>query len=682
MAGSPIENEFLSQLTAEVEKNIANEQFGVSELADAMNMSRSNLLRKVKKETNLPVNQLIRDTRLKHGMGLLQTTSLNVSEVAHQVGFSSTSYFIKCFREYYGYPPGEVGKRGPEEVNPRPAPKSNRKRNIFIGTSVGLAMTVIVALLYYNISLSKTTILEKSIAVLPFKNESNDSTNVYLINGLMESTLTNLQKIEDLKVISRTSSEKYRSLRKSIPEMAREMNVNYFVEGSGQKIGDQILLNVQLIEGPSDKHLWARQYKRETKDIFALQQEVAKNIVEEIQAIITPEEEKKIEKIPTANLEAYDFFLKGREALYRGRGEDLENAIPYFNKAIEQDNKFALAYAYAVIAYYYLDAFQTAPKYTVEMSNYADKAWLYDSKSDECLVAKALFYMHKKEYKQAIPYLEKALEYNPNSGLAVRFISELYNGFTPNTAKYLQYALVGARINMSADSATESYTYMHLSNALLQTGFIDEAQKYVDKSLSFNPNNPFAAWIKVGVLFAKTKDVEQGKQMLIKEWKKDTTRFYLMQEIGKSFYYQHDYKNAYSYYKKFTDIRQALNLDIFKNEDLKIGIVFDKLGMKEKSPAYFTSFKEFAFNDNSIYKNLNLMGYYAWAGDQQKAMEHMKLFAKEDNVQYWILFLADDPVFDDLKKLPEFKQVMAAIEKKFWDNHKKIRAMLEEKGLL
>src|SRR5882672_9912690 len=120
MAESPIENDFLSQLTAAIDKNIANEQFGVSELADAMNMSRSNLLRKVKKETNLAVNQLIRDTRLKRGMDLLQKTSLNVSEVAHQVGFSSTSYFIKCFREYYGYPPGEVGKRSPEELHPAP----------------------------------------------------------------------------------------------------------------------------------------------------------------------------------------------------------------------------------------------------------------------------------------------------------------------------------------------------------------------------------------------------------------------------------------------------------------------------------------------------------------------------------------------------------------------------------
>src|SRR5690349_19822638 len=105
------ESEFLSQIRALIERNISNEQFGVSELAEEMNMSRSNLLRKVKKETQLSVSQLISQVRLKKAMELLKTTSLNVSEVSHEIGFNSPSYFIKCFREYYGYPPGEAGKR-------------------------------------------------------------------------------------------------------------------------------------------------------------------------------------------------------------------------------------------------------------------------------------------------------------------------------------------------------------------------------------------------------------------------------------------------------------------------------------------------------------------------------------------------------------------------------------------
>src|SRR5687767_14891198 len=150
----PVENDFLKQLTAIVEKNISNEQFGVSELADEMNMSRSNLLRKVKKQTKLSVSQLISQVRLKRAMELLRKSSFNVSEVSQQVGFSSTSYFIKCFREYYGYPPGEVGKRPEEQVVAVPVHQPKSKRNLLILASVGLVVALAVGLFIYKPLLS------------------------------------------------------------------------------------------------------------------------------------------------------------------------------------------------------------------------------------------------------------------------------------------------------------------------------------------------------------------------------------------------------------------------------------------------------------------------------------------------------------------------------------------------
>src|SRR5690606_29718366 len=151
------------------------------------------------------------------------------SEVAHRVGFGSTSYFIKCFREHYGYPPGEAAKRSEQEQNPPENPPDDVKASTSARGSAGkktaylLTIAVIVLLtigtpLYVKKNLSNQPVLEKSIAVLPFINDSNDSTNVYLINGLMEATLINLQKIKDLKVISRTSAEKYRNTAKTIPE--------------------------------------------------------------------------------------------------------------------------------------------------------------------------------------------------------------------------------------------------------------------------------------------------------------------------------------------------------------------------------------------------------------------------------------------------------------------------------
>jgi TolB-like protein/AraC-like DNA-binding protein len=335
--------DFVSQVTAVIEQNMQNEQFGVSELADALNMSRSNLLRKVKKETNLSVSQLINQVRLKRAMTLLRQSSLNVSEVSHQVGFNSPSYFIKCFREYYGYPPGEVGSR--PETEPVQVEPSGRSRKILIGGIIGMLLVIAVALYVYGVwpFVRHTIVLEKSIAVLPFKNESNDSTNVYLINGLMESTLNNLQKIKDLRVISRTSSEKYRSTTLAIPEIAKELNVSYFVEGSGQKIGNQIVLTIQLIEAATDRHLWSAQYKRETKDIFQLQQDIAKSIAEEIKVRITPDEARRIEKKSTENLAAYDLYLKGLEYQELGGRKNLEQAIEFFKKATEEDPQFATA---------------------------------------------------------------------------------------------------------------------------------------------------------------------------------------------------------------------------------------------------------------------------------------------------------------------------------------------------
>lgn len=693
---SPAETDFLNQLIAIVEKNISNEQFGVSELADEMNMSRSNLLRKVKKETELSVSQLISQIRLKKAMELLKTTSFNVSEVSHQVGFSSTSYFIKCFREYYGYPPGEAGKRVEETQPvsgnlPEQEEEKKSKSKVVIFASIGLLVALLgAALIYYLNSSANKTVLEKSIAVLPFKNDSNDSTNVYLINGLMESTLNNLQKIQDLKVISRTSSEKYRSTSKSIPEMAKELNVNYFVEGSGQKIGDRILLNIQLIEGPTDKHLWAKQYRREASDIFALQQEIAKDITEEIQAVITPEEERSINKIPTDDLVAYDLYLKGsnlwgQEIFTEEKGVNELKSVYYFKQAIKQDPDFALAYAAIAITYYYRDYFKKDPEYTNEISLYADKALLLDPKLAESLIAKAFYYMHIKEYKEAAPFFEKALEYNPNSILAINNLAEYYGRYVPDTRKYLEYALKGLRLEKSSsDSVATSYSYLHLGNALLQSGFVDEASKYIDKVIEYNNKNPYARHIKAFIHYAQGGTLEQTREMLIREFNKDTTRIDILLDIGKVSFYMEDYKTAYEYDKRLLALKEFLHLDVYTYENLRIGVTLAKLGFKKESEAAIESFKNFIDKENFVYRHLALSGYYCYRGDNKKSLELMNTFLEqEDNYVYWIvLFMDKDPTCDSMKDNPEYKKIMSAIKAKFWKNQDEVKAELVEKGLL
>lgn len=683
------ETGFLADLITVIDKNISNELFGVSELADEMNMSRSNLLRKVKKETNLSVSQLISQVRLKRAMELLKNTSFNVSEVSGQVGFNSTSYFIKCFREYYGYPPGEVGK-GEQAVHTEPqnlpdttqetitpvAAKRSRSRWLALA---GVASLLIILAIYLLNRNSVNAGEDKSIAVLPFKNDSNDSTNLYLINGLMESTLNKLQQIENLRVVSRTSVEKYRHTSRSIPEMAKELNVKYFVEGSGQKIGDRIVLNIQLIEASTDKHVWSKQYRREAKDIFDLQEEVARNITEEIQVFITPEEKSRIQKKPTDDLVAYDYYLKGKDLFYKSTRKEMEESIAWFNKAIERDPKFSLAYASAAMVFYYLDIFNAQKPHSADVDNYAEKAILYDSKSSESMIAKALSFAMKHQYELSVPYLEKALEYDPNSGLVLHFLTEFYNIHVPHPPKYLEYAIRKVKIDRAADSATASFAYFHLSNALLQNGFVDEALKYNEKSLQLNPKNYFAGFVNDYIYFAKDHDAKKAKERLLARWQKDTTRFDILHEVGKMSFIAGDYTTAASCYDRSIAMMKIFGLDIFKHEYLRVAVAYHKTGQEEKATDYISQYKAFADQDRTIYKGLYLAGYYCYMGDKAKANELLTEFARQqDNFLYWLLFMRDDAVVDDMKDVKNFEAAMIQIEKKFWKKHEEVKEKFED----
>ena len=676
---------FIEQAEAIILENLANEQFGVSELADTMNMSRSNLLRKIKKQTQLSASQFIRQVRLEKGMELLKETSFTVSEVSYQVGFGSASYFIKCFREQYGYPPGEVGK-GTREEEVKNSVQPHFLKQYLLPIIVGLTLvTAVIAFFLYN---KKDTVseveIEKSIAVLPFKNESSDSANLYFVNGLMESALNNLQKIEALRVISRTSVEKYRNTDKNIPEISKELNVNYLVEGSGQRVGDKVLLNIQLIEASTDTPIWVGQYNQEVIDIFALQNEVAQKIANAIEAAVTPAELEQIEKKPTENLLAYDYYLQALDPYYSRTKEGLEKAIPLFEKATEHDRQFALAYANIAISYYYLDIYQKQKQYTEVINNYADKALLYDSKSDVSLIAKALYYMHTEEYRLAVPHLEKALEYNPNSAAVVQVLSSLYATYIPNTSKNLKYALLGIQLDIAAnDSIGKGYIYLNLSNALIQTGFTDEAITYINKSLDYDSDNYYSPYLKAYIQYAKDGDIEQTKKALIQELKKDSTRLDILQEVGKMHYYQEDYEGAFMYYKKFAEARKKNGLEIYPHEDIKIGVVYSKMGLRNEAADFFNAYAQYCENDQSIYKSASMAVKYAHEGKKDKAIEQLKIFAEQDNYQYWILlFMEKDPLIKPLQSHPEYEETIQKIKDRFWEKQTKLRKSLEEKGLL
>lgn len=699
MSNISYQGKFIEQAEAFIIENISNEQFGVSELSELMNMSRSNLLRKIKKQTQLSASQFIREIRLQKGMELLEETEFTVSEIAYQVGFSNNSYFIKCFRDYYGYSPGEARKRIVEqteliqednqnteaiEVTRKGFFQQYRAQIILVFASV----LILAAFLFFQkgaLNSDKEDVYRsKSIAVLPFKNMSSDSNNLYFVNGLMESTLNNLQKIEDLRVISRTSVEKYRFTDKTISEIAEELNVNYLIEGSGQLVDNQVLLHIQLIDALNDTPIWAEQYNHKTEDIFSIQNEVAKKITEAIKATVTPAELQQIDKKPTENLLAYNYYLKGLERSQEETKEGLEAAIILFEKATDQDPEFALAYSDIAIAYYYLDLNQAEKRYTVIINNNADKALLYDSKSAKSLIAKALYYINSNEFRLAIPHLEKALEYNPNSSSVVQILADLYSRAIPDTGKYLQYALKGLQLDIETnDSINKSYMYLALSNAFIQNGFTNEAKKYINLSLDNNPENYYAPYLKVFIQYAQHQNMENATYALVKEWKKDTTRLDIMQEVAKFYYFQEKYDSAFYYYDKFEKIKESNGLNMYPQENLKIGLVYDKMGLKDKAEDYYKAYAEYCKNDQSIYQPASLAMKYLHEGNQNSAIEQLKLFATKNNYQYWILlFIEEDPLMKTLKNHPEYDEVIQKIKDRFWENHNELKKSLKDKNLL
>lgn len=292
--------------------------------------------------------------------------------------------------------------------------------------------------------------------------------------------------------------------------------------------------------------------------------------------------------------------------------------------------------------------------------------------------------MHIEEYEQAVESFEEVLSYYPSSGWTHNFLTDIYTNYLPDTDKYLEHALQGIQLAIAGqDSVTASYTYLHLSNALSQHGFIDEAETYVRKSLAYNPDNLFSEYLGVYIRLAQDEDWEQAKAGLAATLQKDTTRLDVLQELAKVCYTMMDYEGAWRYYDRFVRAKEAYNLDIYPGEDIKIGFVLEQLGRGEEAEKYFQAYKEYAENDESDYKQLSLAAYNAIIGDNEEAMKHFKLFSEGDGYQYWFVLLLDkDPILLRISDHPDFTATVEKIRARFWEEHAKIRSKLEAEQVL
>jgi TolB-like protein/class 3 adenylate cyclase/Tfp pilus assembly protein PilF len=272
---------------------------------------------------------------------------------------------------------------------------------------------------------------EKSIAVLPFESLSSDKENAYFADGIQDEILTRLSKIADLKVISRTSTQHYKSAPENLPEIARQLGVAHIVEGSVQKSGDSVRVNVQLIKAANDSHVWAETFDRKLTDIFSVESEVAKAIADQLRAKLTGQEEQVIAAKPTDNPEAYDAYLRGL-AYSLKTAQTPANAVgaqKYLKEAVRLDPKFALAWA--LLSYTDARGYRTAnlqPTIALreEARQAAETTLALQPNLGEAVHAKGYYhYSCLKDYDTAVRYFEQARPLLPNSSLVPESLAYL-----------------------------------------------------------------------------------------------------------------------------------------------------------------------------------------------------------------------------------------------------------------
>lgn len=269
----------------------------------------------------------------------------------------------------------------------------------------------------------------RSIAVLPFETVGEEGTDQFA-RGIHEDVLTRLSNVSDLQVISRTSVKQYQNSGRPLPDIARELGVQWVLEGTVQEAGSQVRVSAQLINAENDTHAWAENYQRELtpKNLFAIQNELAEKIAGSLEATMTAEEEDRIRRRPTENLEAYRLYVRGRALLDQRSDQGIQRALEYFRRALEQDSTYALAWAGLADAHSLLSLYGYAPADSALSNAFAaaNRAVTLDPTRAEAHASLGLVHDYRRNGPAAVRAYERALELNPNYARAHQWLGNLY----------------------------------------------------------------------------------------------------------------------------------------------------------------------------------------------------------------------------------------------------------------
>jgi len=366
-----------------------------------------------------------------------------------------------------------------------------------IGLAIAAVLLLVAGIIFFRLksgaNFSRIRSAEappKSIAVLPFDNLSRDPENAYFSEGIQDEILTRLAKTAELKVISRTSTQRFKSSPDNLPQIAQQLGVENILEGSVQKPGDQVRVNVQLIHAATDTHLWAETYDRKLTDVFAVESEIAKAIAERLKANLTGTAEHVLASRPTENPEAHQLYMKGRYFWNKRTTENLKKAIDYFEQAIGKDPAYALAYSgladvHAVLPYYAA----TPPKDDAQKAlAAARKAVELDESLAEAHTSLANALVLNLQFSASLPEFERAIEQNPNYATAHHWYGEQLQ----NEGQFDE-AVAELRRAQELDPLSLVINCV-LGSTLAVAGRNDEAMEQLRKTMEMDPTFDLTPW--------------------------------------------------------------------------------------------------------------------------------------------------------------------------------------------
>ena len=713
------DKEFIRKLTEITLANLENEAFSGKELSRDTGVSVTFINKRLQLVLHKTINQFIREIRLQRAMEMLQQETVTAAEVAYKVGFGSPAYFNTCFSEFFGITPGEVKKRGlnginkngngvsigtepiyPEPVQTLVISRIGKKQ---VWRAVLLAIPAIFAIIvlfyFFNNSHfdSAKTIGEripgnqkKSIAVLPFINDSNDPENVYFINGVMEAILDNLCKIKDLEVRPRTSVEQYRNnSTKTTPQIANELGVNYIIEGSGQKIGDQISLYIQLIEASSDKHLFSNRYNLKLEDIFNLQSEIAMKVASEINSVITLEEKELIEKPPTTSFAAWEMYSRGFEL---HNIADLENNIAndkqakeYFKKAIQLDSTYAEPYVQ--LGWIYCSYYETDSAFF-----YVNKALHFDDKNANAYSLRGWLFEQTGMRKEAEEAFNRAIQFNPNSSPAYDFLANMYYN-SGDSYKAIKYKLKA--IKLESNSIDKRNNLISLWDSFNNVGLYEEGKKYAEKLIALTGDSTYFYWslLQSEYILGNYQSVVNYAHKIYNTDSLNLGKLLGMHHsyfLGNTYLNLRDYKEAYLILQKYTESMQRQGRKVQPYH--YFGYVYLQNGLTKEANFHFEGAIKYRLQLIEQNKptevsppNLGLAYIYAARGEKAKALEHMRAVNRCAPFLYrsaHITGLKITPMVDCIRNEPEYKEFIKNAEARYLEEHNKVEKLLRAEGML